>query len=119
MLALKEHLVELEKQRKHIDSLIIAVQQAILSIKGEYVMSDKEKFEAFKQNMIKENEEKYGEEIRSKYGNMEIDKANRKVLNMSKQEWEDFHNLELQIKKLLQEAVSPIKSLTVNRAKIL
>lgn len=105
MLALKEHLAELEKQRKHVDSLIIAVQQTILSMKGEYVMSDKEKFEAFKKNMIKENEEKYGEEIRSKYGNTEIDEANRKVLNMSSQEWEDFHNLELQIKKLLQEAV--------------
>ena len=27
-------------------------------------MSDKEKFEGFKQNMIDENEKKYGEEIR-------------------------------------------------------
>lgn len=105
MSALEEHLLELKKQRKRIDSLIFAVQQTILSMKGEYSMSDKEKFLAFKKNIVKENEEQYGAEIRSKYGNAEMDEANHKILNMSRQEWEEFHNLELQIKKLLQEAV--------------
>ena len=31
-------------------------------------MSDREKFAGFKQKMIEENEEKYGKEIREKYG---------------------------------------------------
>lgn len=31
-------------------------------------MSDKEKFEGFKQQKLKENEESYGQEIRQKYG---------------------------------------------------
>ena len=34
-------------------------------------MSDRERFEAFKEELIKENEDKYGEEIREKYGDKE------------------------------------------------
>ena len=46
MKALEEHLLELEEQREYTNSLIRTVKQTILSMKGEYEMSDKEKFEA-------------------------------------------------------------------------
>ena len=41
--ALEEHLLELEKSKEHIDSLIRLVRRSILSMKGEEQMTDKEK----------------------------------------------------------------------------
>ena len=69
--ALKSHLLALTKQREHVDSLIRTVNQTILQMKGEREMSDLEKFEAFKENLVKENKKKYGEEVRKKYGEEE------------------------------------------------
>lgn len=103
--ALEEHLLELEEQRKYTNSLIHTVKQTILSMKGEYEMSDKEKFEAFKQKIVTENEAKYGAEIRERYGDAQIDETNQKILNMSKEEWERFKSLETEIKERLKEGV--------------
>ena len=84
--ALQEHLLELERQRTYVDSLIQTVSQTIQSMKGEYKMSDKEKFQAFKEKVVRENEEKHGREIREKYGDEEMEAANRRVLSMSEEE---------------------------------
>lgn len=105
MNALEEHLQELEKQREHMDSLIRTVKQTMMSMKGEYEMSDQEKFEAFKERVIQENEERYGKEIREKYGDEEVDEANRKVLRMTKGDWERFQNLGKEICARLEEGV--------------
>ena len=48
-------------------------------------MSDNEKFEGFKQKLIDENEEIYGAEIRSRYGDDLIDASNAKVKGMSRE----------------------------------
>lgn len=105
MIALKDHLRELEEQRKHMDSLIRTVKQTILSMKGEYHMSDQEKFEVFKERLVRENEEKYGAEIREKYGDEEMDASNQKLLNMTEEEWERFHSLGEEICNQLKEGV--------------
>lgn len=105
MLALEEHLLELEEQRNHMDALIHTVKQTILSMKGEYVMSDQEKFEAFKTKAIQENEEKYGAEIRKKYGDDEIDASNEKFKNMSEEGFSQFKDLEEEIRIRLEKAV--------------
>lgn len=39
-------------------------------------MSNKQKFEAFKQRAVVHNKEVYGAEIRSKFGDKEVDEAN-------------------------------------------
>lgn len=105
MNALEDHLRELEERRKHMESLIRTVKQTILSMKGEYHMSDQEKFQAFKERLIRENEEKYGAEIREKYGDEEMDASNQKLLNMTEEEWERFHSLGAEICNRLKEAV--------------
>ena len=68
-------------------------------------MSDKEKFQAFKERVVRENEERHGAEIRGKYGDEEMDAANQKVLNMTEEEYERFQNLGEEIKTQLKEAV--------------
>ena len=80
MRALKEHLRELEEQKAHVESLIRTVEQTIRSMKGECEMSDKERFQAFKERVVKGNEERYGAEIREKYGDEELDGGKRIVL---------------------------------------
>lgn len=105
MHALEEHLSELENQRKHMDSLIRTVKQTIRSMKGECEMSDQEKFEAFKETVVKENEEKYGAEVREKYGDGEAEGSNRKILNMTEAEWKSFQELETKIRIALKNAV--------------
>ena len=57
------------------ESLIFTVEQTIRSMKGECEMSDKEKIQAFKERIVRENEERHGAEIREKYGDDEMDSA--------------------------------------------
>lgn len=105
MRALQEHLLDLEAKKKHMESLIFTVEQTIRSMKGECEMSDKEKFQAFRERIVRENEEKHGAEIREKYGDDEMDSANRKMLNMTEEEFERFQNLGKEINTQLEEAV--------------
>jgi len=106
MNALEDHLRELEERRKSVDALIRTVKQTILSMKGECKMSDQEKFGALKEKLVKENEEKYGAEVRRKYGDEEVEASNRKLLNMTEEEWEAFHKLEEEIYNRLKAGVS-------------
>lgn len=85
--ALKDHHGKLLEKREQLNLLIANVEKTIASKEGKMIMSDKEKFEGFKQNLIDENERKYGKEIREKYGNDTIEKSNKKFKNMSEEEY--------------------------------
>ena len=67
-------------------------------------MTDIEKFEGFKEKMIDENEKNYGTEIREKYGKDIIVASNKKLKNMSKQDYEDWQNLSIEIISKLKKA---------------
>lgn len=103
--ALQEHLLELEKQRQRTERLISNIKQTIKSMEGEYEMSDKERFEAFKQELVEENEKKYGAEVREKYGEEEVNESNRRMLQMTEEEYHRFQKLEEDIRTSLEEAV--------------
>lgn len=103
--ALEEHLVSLEEEKKKIDRMINSVKLSIKSLKGEYNMSDKEKFEAFKKDLVDENEKTYGKEIREKYGDDSVDESNRKMLNMSEEDYKLFKELEENILALVERCV--------------
>ncbi len=106
MAALREHLEELEKQQKRMEQLITTVKRTMEEMKGERKMSDKEKFEAFKRQMISDNEKNYGKEIREKYGEKEVEASNRKMMNMTEKDYDHFIKLEQEILCKLQQAVS-------------
>jgi DNA-binding transcriptional MerR regulator len=71
--ALKQHRKKLLERRRLLDLLIANVEKTIEFKEGRIEMSDKEKFEVFKEKMIGDNEKKYGKEIREKYGDETID----------------------------------------------
>ncbi|MHB1484438.1 MAG: MerR family transcriptional regulator [Saccharofermentanales bacterium] len=102
--SLSDHLAELQKRREQMDVLIRNVTKTISTSKGEKTMSDKEKFEGFKQKMISENEERYGKEIRKKYGNESVDKSNAKVAGMTSAQFDLAQRLSLEISDNLKAA---------------
>ena len=68
-------------------------------------MSDEQKFEAFKQRTVAHNEEVYGAEIRSKYGDKEVDEANASVMNLTQAQYQEWTDLGREIQERLEAAV--------------
>ena len=106
MRALDEHLEDLKHRRMRVDNVISAVERTIASMKGDIIMSDQEKFEAFKQNMVEKHEKVYGQEVRERYGDQQADEANQKMLQMTPEAYEKLKNLEQEILNRLKAAVS-------------
>ncbi|MBC1317521.1 MerR family transcriptional regulator [Listeria booriae] len=102
--ALKTHRAQLLDKRKQLDELIRNVEKSIAHSERRITMTDQEKFEGFKQKMIDENEEKYGTEIREKYGDDKINKSNAKLKGMSEAEMERVNRLAETILVELAEA---------------
>ncbi|EIM08536.1 MerR family transcriptional regulator [Planococcus antarcticus DSM 14505] len=103
--ALEEHREKLLAKRMQLDLLITNVEETISTKEGESIMTDKEKFQGFKQNLVNDNEQQYGSEIRSKYGDDLVDNSNAKMLNMSEQQYLEFTRLEQQVLASLEDAV--------------
>lgn len=102
--ALKEHQERLLAKKTQLDALIANVKKTIAMTEGEADMSDPERFEGFKQQMIEENESKYGEEIRKRFGEEAIDRANKRFGKMRPEEWAEVEKLSKELYKVLGEA---------------
>lgn len=103
MKALAEHKQRLLAKREKIDRLLQNIEQSLGAMKGGHTMSDKEKFEGFKEKMIQDNEAKYGKEVREKYGDEMVDASNEKVRKMSEQGHKHAEKLGIIIKEKLKE----------------
>ena len=68
-------------------------------------MSDKEKFEAFKRGVVEANEARYGREIRERYGDETVERANARVLSLTEEEYGQWKALGEEIKTDLARAV--------------
>lgn len=104
--ALKEHREKLVEKRKQLDLLIANVEKTIASTEGSIKMSNKEKFNGFKKQMVAENEKKYGKEIRNKYGEETVNQSNAKLLKMREEDFEAVTKLEREIIETLAEAMN-------------
>lgn len=102
--ALQKHLAALRERRARLDRLIGNVQKSILAMKGETAMTNEEKFEGFKEKLIADNEQKYGEEIRRKYGDETIDLSNAKLKNMTKEQYAELEALTQELNSTLKAA---------------
>lgn len=102
--ALLEHRRELLAKREQLDVLIANVDKTIAESEGRIIMSDKEKFEGFKKNLIDENEKKYGKEVREKYGDEQVERSNKIFKNMTKEQYDEFERLGTDILGTLKAA---------------
>lgn len=92
--ALKEQQQLLLLKKQDLDALLTTIDHTIKNKQGELKMTDKEKFEAFKNAKLKENEDKFGAEIREKYGEKEIAQSNRKFMNLSERDLQRMQAIE-------------------------
>lgn len=102
--ALQQHYDQLLDKRKQLDALIANVQKTMAYAEGRMTMSDKEKFEGFKRQLIEENERKYGKEVREKYGDERVNQSNEKLLNMTPEQHEEVTRLADEVIATLTEA---------------
>jgi DNA-binding transcriptional MerR regulator len=103
--ALEKHYQQLLIKRQQIDHLILTVEKTIRYQKGAEMMTDKEKFIGFKQEKIAQNEQKYGNEIREKYGEEAVENANKKWLNLSEDDFQRMEAAEAKMFKALKDVM--------------
>jgi DNA-binding transcriptional MerR regulator len=103
--ALEEHLQALRAKRRKLDQLIETVKKTIDSEKGEREMSDREKFEGLKKQMVEDNERAYGDEIRQAYGHDMVDAANLKLMDMDESRLSETETLRARCEETLKRAM--------------
>ena len=91
--ALTDHYHKLLKKKVQLDLLIENVKSTIATKKGEKKMTNQEKFQGLKKQLIEENEQKYGCEIRKKYGEKQIERSNQQFANLSEDEFNEMNQL--------------------------
>ena len=103
--ALEAHLTELKAKRKQLDALVKNVTKTLEESRGESTMTDSEKFQGLRKQMVRENEKKYGDEARNRYGNEMFDASQERLGTMSQQQWEHQERLEQQIAECLKTSL--------------
>ena len=101
---LREHRQRLLEKREQLDLLIANVDKTLAQKEGRITMTNKEKFEGFKQQMLDDNEKKYGKEIREKYGDEQVERSNRIVKNMTEEQHTEIEKLGAEVISVLIEA---------------
>lgn len=97
--ALAKHLQGLQARRDRLDKVIASVQRSLDEMDGGAPMDANEKFDAFKKNLIQENEAKYGAEVRERWGDEAADDSNARVMSMGQDEFQHAAELEATVKR--------------------
>ncbi|WP_278554218.1 MerR family transcriptional regulator [Companilactobacillus farciminis] len=101
--ALKQQQQLLLQEQEKINTLLTNIDLTIKDYQGEIEMTDTERFTAFKETRISENEVKYGAEIRQKYGSKTIEQSNQKFSKLSEVEFQQMQSVE---KTLIDDLVA-------------
>ena len=104
--ALREHLDRLRRRRREMDALIRTVQSTLSNLEGGNTMTDEQKFEGMKRQILAENEAAYGQELREKYGRETMEAHAARLRGMSQREWELAQQDEERYKNALRRAVA-------------
>ena len=102
--ALEEHMRHLMKKQQHLATLLQTLEKSLQEARGEKRMSDKEKFEGFKKELLEKNEQQYGKEIREAYGEEKVEASQTKLINMSEESFAEFDQLGKEILEKLEQA---------------
>jgi len=103
--ALQGHLQALRQKKARIDALIDTVVRTIQNEEEGAGMKDAEKFEGFKKGLVDENERLYGEEAREKYGDEAVEESNRKMMGLTREQYDAMERVAAALQALLEEAV--------------
>lgn len=96
----------LKQKRNYLNGLLKTIEKTIQSMEGEVSMSNEQKFEAFKNKLIEDNEQAHGQEIREKFGEDMVNASNHKLKQMTEAQYEANQLLEQQLFARLKEALA-------------
>lgn len=96
--ALTSHLARLRARRDHLDGIIRSVERSIAEMDGGAPMGAEEKFEAFKQRLVDQNEERYGTEARERWGDAAVDASNERFMGLSSEDLNRASELEEKVR---------------------
>jgi len=100
---LESHLSTLHEEMERKKMLINNVNKTIQSLKGENHMSNKEKFEGFKKELLKKNDDAYKEEVISTWGDEAYQSSRKAFQNMNEEEYQRFQHLATSIIETLKK----------------
>ncbi len=103
--ALQAHLTAMKDKEKRIRQLISNLERTIAAKKGGTGMSDRDKFEGFKRSLVEDNERKYGDEVRQKYGSETMDASNAKLMGLSEEQYARAEGLSREFNETLKNAL--------------
>ena len=103
--ALQSHLTALEAERARLDALIQSVRDTIRCEERKEIMSDEQKFEALKQQVLTRYEQVYGKEAREKYGDDMVGAAQSALRNLTVEQYREWISLGQEIQERLEAAV--------------
>lgn len=109
--ALEQHRKHLLIQQAELKLVIETVEKTLEGMKGKRKMGNNEKFKGLREQQVRENEVKYGKEIRAKYGEETIDASNKKYLNLSETEVAEMQEIE---QLLLEKLTESLNHLTID-----
>ena len=98
--ALTDHRRRLLQKREKLERLLGAVDRVLAADDTQEVFLLEERFDCFKEQLVAENERRYGKEVRARYGDAAADSANAAMLCMSRADYDRFTALE---KEILQQ----------------
>ncbi|MGB7595613.1 MAG: TipAS antibiotic-recognition domain-containing protein [Erysipelotrichaceae bacterium] len=102
---IQDYQQELLKRRDRLNILIDTVEKTVRSRKGLMLMNDQEKFAGLRAEMLRENDEKYGDEINMEYGKEAVKESKRIFLDMKPADFEAMNRIGQEIKTSLEKAV--------------
>lgn len=103
--ALQAHLEALQARQAHTARLIETVKRTMEQEQGGRPMTDEEKFQGFKEKLIRDNEAQYGQEIRETYGQEALEAGNAKMMNLTREAYDAMQALGAEILQKLEAAV--------------
>lgn len=104
------------KKQTRLAEILETLEKTIEAKRGGSTMTNEEKFTGLKKQIIAENEERYGAEVRDTYGDALVDASNAKMMGLSEQDFEEMKRVEVELLEILKRA-TPTNDLESQDAK--
>lgn len=95
------HLQNLKQKQASLNRIIHTVEKTIIAKKGELTMSNKEKFEGFKDKLIKENDDQFKDEIIKNYGQVSYEQSKKAFKQMTEKQYNEMNQLNTDLFEVL------------------
>jgi len=115
---LQQQYQRIQQERQRLDQLLNLVQTTIQTQREGAMMTDEEKFQAFKAARVTENEQQYGNESRQRYGEEVVDEANQQFTNLNATDYAAMHATEQQLLAMLKAQLNESELSPITAQKI-